>query len=536
MTAKSNGVYYTPRDISDFLVQRSFNSLPKKQIISILEPSCGDGIFIESINNFLKSNPRNTCSIDCVEIDEKALKTAKSRSRKSIKKTQFLNQSFLDFYEGKRKKYDLIIGNPPYVVKKRLEEETIKKCQSLYQKSDLSEKYFRNLWGTFLVGSVSLLSDIGVLAYVLPAELLQVKFTEELRKLLIEKFDRVEVVSFKDIVFKNIEQDTILLFCYKKHSKKGLYFSDQKNTQSLIGESPLFIPKKIKAIKSVKWTCHILTDKELALLLKLKEQFKPVSYYCTAVAGIVTAANDYFVVDDNILKKYELEKYALPIIQRGIYINGSATFTKESIDYLRSNGKACNLLNFNNTNESDLSEKAKNYLKLGEDRKIDQRYKCKKRPIWYSVPGIWKSEGFFFKRSHLYPKLLTNEAGAIVTDSAYRIKMLDGNCINSLVYSFYNSLTLALAELEGRFYGGGVLELTPNEFKSVSIPYVSVDMEQFSCFVDDFKKKSSIDDIRKKLDQKILVEWYGLDASDVEILYQIKTKLTSRRLGKPRVS
>jgi len=532
MTAKNNGVYYTPQELSDFIAMHSLRFFLEKSDLAILEPSCGDGVFVESLNTCLNNEIQQNYSIECVEIDKDALSTARARPRDKLKKVKFINTDFFDFLPTKRKKYDLIIGNPPYVVRKRLSEKTIDACKDVYATAGLSGKYFRNLWGAFLLGSIKLLSEEGVLAYVLPAELLQVKFSEELRSFLTKTFERVEIVSFKEIIFENIEQDTILLFCYKQHSEKGLFFSQRKNTKDLIKNEPKFIRKRFVATQNMKWTSHILTQEELNLLLKLKERFRPISFYCTAVAGIVTAANNFFIVNDETLEQYELSQFALPIVQRGIHINGSAVFTKESFAQLKVDGKSCNLLHFKSTDVDRFSSKVEEYIATGVEEKIDQRYKCKERLHWYSVPGIHKDEGFFFKRSHLYPKILSNEADVFVTDSAYRIKMLDGNCINNLVYSFYNSLTLSLAELEGRYYGGGVLELTPNEFKSVSIPYVSIDNDDFSDFAKRFENKTSIDEILTKSDDEILNKKYGISVSDVEKLQKIKRKLTERRLGK----
>ena len=529
---KDTGAYYTPQELSDFMVEHSLKRFKRAKTLSFLEPSCGDGVFVEAINKYLKNSPNKSCAIDCVEIDECALANVKVRPHDKLKSLNLINKDFLEFFPGKRKRYDLIIGNPPYVVRKRLPKKTIEACKDVYAAADLFEKNFRNLWSIFLIEGINLLSESGVLAYVLPAELLQVKFSEELRKHLTKVFDRVEVISFKELVFEGIEQDTILLFCYKKHSDTGLFFSQKKNTGDLQKNEVKFKKKDIKIIQAVKWTSHVLTQEELALLLRLKARFRPISDYCSAVAGIVTAANNYFIVDDEIIEKYELDQYALPIIQRGIYVNGSAVFTKENYKQLKDGGRACHLLDFSTVCEESLSTTAKSYLELGESQEINLRYKCRKRPIWYSVPGIWKSEGFFFKRSHLYPKLLKNQAGVMVTDSAYRIKMFDGYCINSLVYSFYNSLTLSLAELGGRFYGGGVLELTPNEFKSIAIPYLSVDKHTFSNFSNSFEHKNSIEEISAVIDEQVLIQKYGLSLTEVKKLQKIKAKLTGLRLGK----
>ena len=105
--------------------------------------------------------------------------------------------------------------------------------------------------------------------------------------------------------------------------------------------------------------------------------------------------------------------------------------------------------------------------------------------------------------------------------------------IDSLIYSFYNSLTLAFAELQGRYYGGGVLELTPNEFKNLPVPYVPLKEGQFENYASSFKAKKSIQDICKEHDRKILKSFDdGLDDDNIEKLSAIREKLFLRRIKK----
>ena len=76
------------------------------------------------------------------------------------------------------------------------------------------------------------------------------------------------------------------------------------------------------------------------------------------------------------------------------------------------------------------------------------------------------------KRSNGIPRLISNRMGAYTTDTAYRI--IPNNTINSerLVYCFINTVTALSAELEGRSYGGGVLELVPSEIGRLLVPYI----------------------------------------------------------------
>ncbi|MDO5758836.1 MAG: hypothetical protein Q4P24_15405 [Rhodobacterales bacterium] len=73
------------------------------------------------------------------------------------------------------------------------------------------------------------------------------------------------------------------------------------------------------------------------------------------------------------------------------------------------------------------------------------------------------------KRSHDTPRLILNNVRAYTTDTAYRIRALRGTA-EGLVHGLFNSLTAFSAELEGRHYSGGVLELVPSEREKLLLP------------------------------------------------------------------
>ena len=78
------------------------------------------------------------------------------------------------------------------------------------------------------------------------------------------------------------------------------------------------------------------------------------------------------------------------------------------------------------------------------------------------------------KRSHRYPRLVVNAAEVVTTDTIYQGAML-GHVQGreaDLVAGFHNSATLLTAEIEGRSFGGGVLELVPTEIGRLSVPLV----------------------------------------------------------------
>jgi len=326
-------------------------------------------------------------------------------------------------------------------------------------------------------------------------------------------------------------QDTIVFFGYLKHEQSGQYFTNIESQQELIDQNFTLKKNDILIENDTKWSHHFLSKIELRFLHELKNKIKTVSYYSDSKPGIVTAANNFFIINDETEKKYELENYTYPIIKKGLFVNGSIIFDQRDLDYLREKKLPTKFLHIK---ESDhLSAGLLSYLKIGEELKLNERYKCSIRNRWYVVPNVSvQPNAFFFKRAHLYPKLLKNNALAYVTDSAYKIEIKEGFEINSFIFSFYNSLTLLFAELEGRYYGGGVLELIPSEFKNLPLPYIAIDEERFANFVYNFENKNSIEDILNEYNFHILNSSLGLNSRDIERIEQIRLKLINKRIRK----
>ena len=76
-----------------------------------------------------------------------------------------------------------------------------------------------------------------------------------------------------------------------------------------------------------------------------------------------------------------------------------------------------------------------------------------------------------FRQIHNAPLLVANVAQATATDTIHRVRTGRGIDVERLGASLVNSLTFAWAEVCGRSYGGGVLELEPREAEKLLIPF-----------------------------------------------------------------
>lgn len=524
MTNKKNtGSYYTPSYLADFISKRVLSHFEGRTRMSILEPSVGDGSFIDEMKK------DDSIAIDLTALDINQNELNKASKKWSAKKASFINVDFLEYSDTK--KFSAIIGNPPYVKKNRLTKKQIELSKGIHQSEGLTETSVKNIWTTFLIKANTLLVENGVLAFVLPSELLQVKFAEEVREYLKTEFERIEIFTFNDLMFECKGQDTIVLFAYRKSNNKGEYFANIDSKKTLEENNFVLRNNDLLVSSKVKWTHHFLTSEELTFIDNLKGKLKSVNHYSDSKPGIVTAANKFFIIDNATEKQYNLSRHTKPIIQKGLFVNGSVVFSESDMENLEINNKPTKLLQLNDSDK--ISKKLNEYLEVGVKEGIPDRYKCKIRNNWYVIPNISeKPEAFFFKRSHLYPKLLKNDSNAFVTDSAYKVGMRNGYDINSFIYSFYNTLTLLLSEIEGRYYGGGVLELIPSEFKKLPIPYSEISQTQFDLFTENFENKKNIEEVLSANDLNILNPTLGINQEDLEKLTEIREKLTRKRMRK----
>lgn len=194
MDNKQTGSFYTPLSLIEYMVEYVRNRIVPH---SILEPSAGDGRFAAALHSF-------NCPITLVEYE--GHKVEELRNQYSDYCAIF-NADYLDYALNHDQTYDLIIGNPPYISKKVLPQEQRDSSLKLLDYYNLSHDLFQNIWVSFILGALKNLSPNGAIFFVLPFEFLQVQYAEKLREFLEEKFNTIEITTFEDVVFSEIEQD-----------------------------------------------------------------------------------------------------------------------------------------------------------------------------------------------------------------------------------------------------------------------------------------------------------------------------------------
>lgn len=525
---KLRGGYYTPPQIATFLLQWGMSGLLHADI---LEPSCGDGVFIEQMQNL----NMNFTSFIGVELDSDE---AAKASAINLHDTEILNHDFHEFCLSTDKRFDLIIGNPPFIRYQYYDESLQSLAADIFKKAKLKYSKLTNAWVTFIVGSTLLLKGQGRIAFVVPADILQVSYAKQLRNFLIKNFNQVNIISFEQLVFDNIQQEVVLLLCEKdgseRHNIDHVDVKDVPALQSLLNEGLHFNAKTVNK-DSDKWSYYFLTEKEISFIENLSAKGNThMGDFASVEVGITTGANQYFTVPKSIVDFYGLDDFARPMVGRSVQVS-SLDFTTN--DWLQNvnKGSRAHLLVFKSKESIANHAGAKEYIASGEAEGVDKGYKTSIRDDWFVIPSIKLSDALFLRRNHLFPRLVLNTAQAYTTDTMHRVFFKPSINHKAFVASYYNSLSFAHAEIVGRNFGGGVLELMPSEVESIFLPYNEANAVIFDEIDAMLRKGESIDTILDFTDQKILIEKYGYSVEEVRLGRSIWEKLSSRRLKKGRV-
>lgn len=521
MDEKLSGSYYTPQKTVRFIYE--YLHQQKKCIKSVLEPCAGDGRFIEM---FAKTGLVD--SIVGVELYSEKVRAIEKNISSS--KVTAITSDFLKFASACNSRFELIVGNPPYINIKNMDKEFLDSSRSLCKNLKLPESLMQNSWVAFVLASTQLLADNGTIFFVLPTEFLQVQYAEKLRGYLEKAFNTIHILSFSERMFPEIEQEACLV--YLTNEPQGLPYISYRQYSKLDSPIPVFESRIERNKPLKKWSNAILSDGEIDLLNRISGQYITIAKLSESSPGIVTGANNKFILTENEVVQYKCGHYVKPIISKGVMAKNRFEVNHDLICQLASEGKKVYLLDLTRVRPEELPPDLQGYLSEVASTKrngieIQNSYKCSKRKPWYGVPIVKSGHVIFFKRYDTCPRISTNPAGIYTTDIAYNLRLHEGIDPESLVFCFYNSLTLAQCEFVGRYYAGGVSELTPNEFRAISIPYRNIQHNDIE------KVKKMFDENRQLVDIIAFVNslTLGTDLVSEEIvqLNTIREKLISRR-------
>ncbi len=463
---KNMGQVYTPQKTINKMIELS--ELENKNIddsFKIIDISCGSGYFLIKIIKILKNIGITTNSIiknniygvdkDIFSVFLTKLSIINEYSEVNYKDLNIFNDDilFIENTELRKLKFDLIIGNPPYIGHKNITKEYKKKLYSNYKtftnKADISFCFFEK--------ADEIIKNNGIVTLITSRYFLEGDNAYQIRKFLNSKFQINEMIDYNGYkLFKNANISPLIIKLTKNASKEDIRYSYKtKNEFSLISFNQNKLCNK-------KWI--IKPQEELNLLRKLyKESNNLIDEYVEFKQGIITGYDKAFVLDKEEAENYNIEKELLKNwIKNSDIKDEEIKKSSKKLIYL----KDIEINNFPNTYNHIIQYK----------NKLEKRRECKKGIIkWYEIQ--WPREKDIFEKNKIVfpykaskPKFILDKNKNYCSADIYIAVKKDSDLSYDLLEKYFNSKIFNfICRMELKKVGEGLFEFYPYSLKRLPI-------------------------------------------------------------------
>lgn len=536
---KARGAFFTPPALARFITDWAIRSGSDR----VLEPSCGDAAFLLPAAARLRSlgaRGRLDGLLNGVEIHAPSAAQAQARLDGAGAGAMIQVGDFFDASPGQS--YDAVVGNPPFVRYQQFIGDARAKSLRAALAQGVRLTGLASSWAAFTIHASDFLAPEGRLGLVLPAELLTVNYAAEVRRFLLQRFAKVKLVLFDELVFPDVLEEVVLLLAEGRGGCAAFEVYQARNPDDLrkigadswVGYSPA---------GDQKWTPALLPAEALDQYTELVDDARfttLIEGWGETYLGAVTGNNKFFTLTRAEAKHLGLRTgELLPISPPGSKHLQAMVFGQEAWEQLAAEGKRCFLF----APGDKPSAAARAYIAEGEREGVHQGYKCRQRVAWWRVPMVECPDLFFTYMNHDRARLVTNDARAHVLNSLYGVRLNEdvrelGR--GWLPLASLNTISLLGGEMVGRAYGGGMLKHEPKEADLMPVPSAAIvaaasdDLEAIRPQVGRMLRAGKTQDAIELIDRAVLVKHCGLGKRQLKTLRDAREHLFQRRVSRAR--
>lgn len=464
---KSLGAFYTGEPVARWIVNWAIRSRED----TLLDPSCGGGVFLRSASQFLSNDDTVSPRIWGIDVDGEALREVAER----VPNCKLINASFFSIKPGDTPRFDVAVGNPPYIRYQSFNGSVRLMALARARENGAHLPQLSSSWAPFVVHAASFLKKGGRLGMVVPVELAHAQYAREVVRFLSSRFRRIQLSIFRKKLFSDLSEDTGILLC-EDYESQCTWFSIavlndiQEAEEGRYVQQPVNVEAVLNGRKRI--THYLLTPRVRNLYEGLSDDTKVVRLGEVADVGIgyVTGCNDYFHVSVSEVKSWRLPSNMLRPAILSLDESFGAMLRRVDWARLRDLERKAYLLAIPPLSEDKLPPAVRKYLDFGVKRGVPERFKCRVRGVWYSVPHVKVGGALLSYMSGRAPRLLCNQPGLVAPNTLHVVRFEKGYRATPFVAGWYSSLTKLSCELEGHPLGGGMLKLEPSEAESVLVP------------------------------------------------------------------
>lgn len=337
------GQYFTPELIADFMV--SLSDVQKTS--TALEPSSGEGVFLKALQ------ARGYRHLVAYEIDE-----ALCQAFSCVRYESFVSAKV-------NEKFDLIIGNPPYIRWKNLEPHLKEELLT----HSLWNRYCNSLCDylyIFILKSIELLNEDGQLIFICPEYWMNTAHSAALRNYMVLNGYFEAIYHFNETpIFDNATVSTIIFkYVKSKHRQNRIsvakFYAKKKLTQDILSKLKtqseltdaeymsvrqfelnkrwlLMTDAEQERLASLEKKCSNQQSAPADLFNEAEENYHTIAEYCDIGNGLVSGLDKAFQLNGHtlnpleksslldVIKAKDLKPYIASQVTKYIYIKEGLT-------------------------------------------------------------------------------------------------------------------------------------------------------------------------------------------------------------------
>ncbi|WXG47715.1 MAG: N-6 DNA methylase [Candidatus Atabeyarchaeum deiterrae] len=510
------GQYYTPPPIVELITEMCIRS-PRDRV---LDPACGSGGFLVKAYHKLKElKKRDNPIADDATLHREILDevygvdinpfpgqlSAINLAVRNLKvRTKVINVTISDFFSSNLtggyipKDFDAVVANPPYTRQEEMDRKKeireIALICSDGSKIDMDSR--AGIFAYFFTHGANFLRNHGMMGQITSDTWLDVGFGEDLKRFFLDHFKIDSVIWYDIRAFEKALVGTCVTTLQKEESKKNR----EDNVVRFVRIKKSMPTGAI--VEKIQTSEKDFEDDRIGVTLRRQRELRPEDkwgiilraptiYYrilgsekvaklgeiASVKRGITSGANEFFYLDRGKVKLWSIErKYLKPIVvspkEKKIQVRPEditewALMVNKSKDELSQEG--ANVLKYIRWGEEQ--EPA---IKGGKRDGSTVKGYHKLTTVSYHDPWFYIGErepAPILRSRRIWERCiyLLNEANALANDSLFEIRPNDEGDVTVLAGILNSSITALASELEGRFYGGGILELEVYETKAMTV-------------------------------------------------------------------
>ncbi|MDT8394599.1 MAG: Eco57I restriction-modification methylase domain-containing protein, partial [Bacteroidales bacterium] len=388
---KKDGIFYTPKYITKYIVENTVGKLCEEKrreldivdeeyakgrknrkkdtiktlddklveyrnwllTLTILDPACGSGAFLNQALDFLITEHRKIDDLRAqlfgsglvfsdittdilekniygVDLNEESVEIAKlSLWLRTAQKGRKLNtlsnnikcgNSLIDDPEVAGEKafiwqnefpeifanggFDVVIGNPPYV-----RQELFKDIKPSLEKEYACYNSIADLYTYFIEQGIKLMSKTGYFSFILPNKFMRANYGKEIREVILREANIDLIFDFDDYPVFDDATTYPIIFVFSKSQSDKFYYSEINKRSNTLDPINVLEQNKIQVLSSSMssdaWTFN--DSRTFSVLEKLKNSSIELKEFVDdkIFRGVSTGCNEVFIADKETIKPFE---------------------------------------------------------------------------------------------------------------------------------------------------------------------------------------------------------------------------------------